>query len=92
MVKTLFAMSFFIILGRGVSITQVKLRELPKVKYTGTRGRPKQLQPGEADPHAEERRRIQLRHRDSLEAATLGVRDMATLDQVGKTEVSRGFP
>ena len=27
--------------------------------YTGRRGRPKKLRPGEADPHADERKRIQ---------------------------------
>lgn len=34
------------------------LRAIPKVLYTGRRGRPKKLKEGETDPHAEERKKI----------------------------------
>lgn len=64
-----------------MSVTSVRLRDLPKVKYTGTRGRPRQLLPGEADPHAEERKRIEERL-DGTNVAVVGEGDIATLDQV----------
>ena len=34
------------------------LRTTPKVKYTGKRGRPPIIKPGESDPHAKERKEI----------------------------------
>ena len=37
------------------------LRAIPKVKYTGKRGRPKKVQPGEVDPHADVRKEIEQR-------------------------------
>ena len=37
------------------------LRSIPKVKYTGKRGRPKKVQPGEVDPHADVRKEIEER-------------------------------
>ena len=37
------------------------LRAIPKVKYTGKRGRPKKVQPGEVDPHADIRKEIEER-------------------------------
>ena len=37
------------------------LRDIPKVKYTGKRGRPKKVQPGEIDPHADVRKKIEER-------------------------------
>ena len=37
------------------------LRSIPKVKYTGKRGRPKKVQPGEIDPHADVRKEIEQR-------------------------------
>ena len=53
---------------------------LPKVCYTGRRGRPKKLKPGEHDPHAKERHQIEQR----LKNPTGVDAEYATLDQVGK--------
>merc|ERR1719373_195700 len=36
-------------------------KPLQKVMYTGKRGRPKKVKPGEYDPHQEERRKIEER-------------------------------
>ena len=37
------------------------LRDVPKVCYTGRRGRPKTIKPGQFDPHASERQIIEER-------------------------------
>jgi hypothetical protein len=37
------------------------LRDVPKVCYTGRRGRPKTIKPGQFDPHEKERRQIEAR-------------------------------
>ena len=37
----------------------ISLRNTPKVKYTGKRGRPPIIKPGERDPHAKERQEIE---------------------------------
>jgi len=37
----------------------ISLRNTPKVKYTGKRGRPPIIKPGERDPHAKERQQIE---------------------------------
>ncbi len=69
-----------------VSITSVKLRDVPKVKYLGNQGRPKHLKPGETDPHAEERMQIEQKlHAAAQGDANIMVvteSEMATLDQV----------
>jgi hypothetical protein len=41
--------------------TSLGLRDVPKVCYTGKRGRPKTLKPGEFDPHESERQKIEAR-------------------------------
>ncbi len=58
----------------------VGFREVPKVKYTGRRGRPKKLLPGESDPHEQEREDIEKRR-----SKTSGD-EMTTLDQVSSQE------
>jgi len=39
------------------------VRETPKVCYTGKRGRPKKVKPGEVDPHEREREEIDQRRK-----------------------------
>jgi hypothetical protein len=46
-----------------VSGPTIGVRETPKVCYTGKRGRPKKVKPGEVDPHEFERLEINQRLR-----------------------------
>ena len=43
----------------GNTSNNLSLRNTPKVKYTGRRGRPPIIKPGESDPHAKERETIE---------------------------------
>ncbi len=45
----------------NIDTSSLGFRDIPKVCYTGRRGRPKTLKPGEFDPHESERKNIEQR-------------------------------
>ena len=66
------------------------IRDVPKVKYTGKRGRPKKLQVGEADPHARERNKIDSRLKEIAKiqfSETMVVNDYVPEDDQAVSDV-----
>ena len=71
----------------------ISLRNTPKVKYTGKRGRPPIIKPGERDPHAKERQEIENNLKTSSFTKIIVQGDKSTeesfaaFDQVSKCSI-----
>ena len=59
----------------------ISLRNTPKVKYTGKRGRPPIIKPGERDPHAKERQQIENNLKSTTYTKIVVQGDKATTEE-----------